>query len=99
MDSWKHCFLSAYDNRGGRQVVFLSESRDGVLGLDDPGCNYSTGAGLEFVGKMANCFRIRTLGSFGGAVLFDLVITAGRISRIAARRPFSGIWFYRNIGH
>ena len=61
MDSWKHCFLSAYDNRGGRQVVFLSESRDDVLGLDDPGCNYSTGAGLEFVGEMANCFRIRTL--------------------------------------
>src|SRR5216683_3781133 len=82
MDSWKRCFLSAYDNRGGRQVVFLSGSCDGVPGVDDPGCNYSPGTGLEFVGEMADCFRVRTLDAFGCAILFDLVITVGRISRI-----------------
>jgi hypothetical protein len=82
MDRWKRCFLSAYDNRSGRQVVFLSGSCDGVPGVDDLGCNYSPGTGLEFVGEMADCFRVRTLGAFGCAILFDLVITVGRISRI-----------------
>ena len=82
MGSWKRCLFPANDNRSCRHSNSPPKFFGGVLGIDGFGGDYSSGAGLEFVGEMADCFCVRALGAFGCPVLFDYVVTIGGISRM-----------------
>jgi hypothetical protein len=85
MDWGKRCFPAPNHNYHCREIVFLPVLEGGVLGIAGFGGNYSASDGFEFAGEMADCFRVRTLGPFACPVLFDLLITIGRISRMMPR--------------
>src|SRR5262245_6770820 len=82
MDNWQRCFFPAYNHRGCRQSISPPEFADDILGVDRFGCNYSASAGLEFIGERADCYCIWALGAFVYPILFDPVITVGRIPRM-----------------